>query len=122
MKKMKKKTVLTATGLIGCLLVGGCASVPSGDDPYAGLGTREQVLAASARQQALDRLSSGNTMEWKSPDGSAEGKITPTRSFRADGGGYCREFTEEVNAGGRTDRFTDLRCRTDAGRWLKPKA
>ncbi len=115
------------SSMLLCLLVAGCASQAPSDPvaetgPYATLGTREQVLAAAARQQALDSLASGRTLEWRSPDGGAEGKITPTRSFRADGGSYCREFTEEVNAAGRTDRFTDLRCRTDAGRWLRPKA
>ena len=52
--------------------------------------------------------------------GSAVGRITPTRSFRADTGSFCREFEEEVDLGAGTDRFTDIRCRTDGGRWLRP--
>ncbi len=107
---------------LAALALAGCAT-PEEPEPaaYANATTREQVLAASARQRALDTLASGATLEWRSPDGSAVGRITPTRTFRADNGAYCREFDEEVNLDGQTDRFTDLRCRTQAGRWLRPE-
>lgn len=110
-----------ALPVLAAIALGGCAAAGTGEEgPYDAVGTREQVLAASARQRALDTLASGATLEWRSPDGNASGRITPTRSFRADTGAFCREFSEEVSAGGASDRFTDIRCRTPAGRWLRP--
>ncbi|HSK42116.1 MAG TPA: hypothetical protein VK943_20290 [Arenibaculum sp.] len=106
-----------------CIVVGlgGCTLIPAdAESPYDVVDGREKVLAAATRQQALEYLPSGASMEWRAADGRASGRITPTRTFGAPNGLYCREFEESVTAGPFADRFTDLRCRNDDGRWMIP--
>jgi surface antigen len=105
--------------LLAVLVVSGCAT---GDAVVVeGTGTEEQVLAAAARQEALETLPSHDALEWSAPDGGVRGRIVPLRSFRTGDGRFCREFVEEVASADAVDRFTDVRCRTAQGRWLRPR-
>jgi surface antigen len=90
-------------------------------NPYQALGSQEQVLAAAARQRALETLPSNAILEWRTDDGQAEGRIRPLATFRSTDGRYCRSFREEVEAASGSDMFTDVRCRTSSGRWLRPE-
>jgi surface antigen len=104
------------------LLLCGCGTLlPDGArTPYDRLGGREQVLASATRQQALEYLPRNASMEWRASGGGISGSVTPIRTFRTPQGRYCREFEEIVTAGDLDDRFTDIRCRTAEGRWLRP--
>lgn len=104
---------LTSLVALGCAATGDAVVIEE-------TGTEEQVLAAAARQEALETLPSHDALEWTAPDGSVQGRIVPLRSFRGEDGRFCREFSEEVASGDAVDRFTDVRCRTDEGRWLRP--
>lgn len=106
--------------LLASLAVLGCAAADD-DAVVEETGTEEQVLAAAARQEALETLPSRDSLEWSAPDGGVRGRIVPLRSFRAEDGRFCREFTEEVASADAVDRFTDVRCRTEEGRWLRPR-
>lgn len=120
-KTAARRRAALGSALLLCLAATGCALVqPEPEGLYDLVGGREQVLAAATRQQALEYLPRRASMEWRASDGRSAGRITPTRTFRAPDGRYCREFDERVVAGAFTDTFRDVRCRTADGRWLLP--
>jgi surface antigen len=68
-------------------------------------------------QRALETGKTGQIASWRNPDSGAAGTITPTRTFQANGGAYCREFTQTINVGGRSEQAVGTACRQADGTW-----
>jgi surface antigen len=102
------KIVATGIGALAGALVGG--QIGKTMDDYD-----RQMLQKSSRQ-ALEFSPSGNSVEWKNPDSGNHGSITPTKTFR-ESGRYCREYVQNVNIGGESQKAYGKACRQPDGDW-----
>lgn len=68
-------------------------------------------------QQSLETAKTGQTSNWSNPDSGNSGTITPTKTFRADNGSYCREYQQSITVGGKTEEAFGTACRQPDGSW-----
>jgi surface antigen len=113
-----------AGGLVGSQIGSGrgrIAAIIGGTLAGAALGSyvggsmdRDDQRRAS---QALESHETGKTVQWRNP-GSGHGyEMTPTRTYRASDGRYCREFTTRVTIGGKNEEAYGTACRMPDGSW-----
>ena len=77
----------------------------------------DKMQAAQVSNAALEKLPSGTTSGWKNPDSGNSGTVTPTRTYQASSGQYCREYQQSVTVGGRTESAFGTACRQPDGGW-----
>ena len=66
--------------------------------------------------QALESASDGQTIAWQGPDHESY-EVTPTRTYQAPDGAYCREYTTEAVVAGKTQTIYGRSCRQPDGSW-----
>ncbi|HMM13159.1 MAG: RT0821/Lpp0805 family surface protein [Parvibaculum sp.] len=76
----------------------------------------DRQYMAERTQYALESAPSGQTVEWRNPDSGHYGTVVPQRAYQ-DQGTYCREYTQTVNIGGKTERAYGTACRQPDGSW-----
>lgn len=112
-------------GLIGAAAGGGAAGIAAGVllgglvGGVAGnaLDQRDKQLAAQNAQQTFETARTGTTSTWQNPDSGHSGSITPTRTYQAPSGEYCREYQQEVTIGGEKHQSFGTACRQPDGSW-----
>ena len=77
----------------------------------------DQEYAAQSYRSALENNPIGQTIAWRNPDSGNSGSYTPTRTYQASGGEYCREFQQTVVVGGKTESAYGTACRQPDGSW-----
>ena len=102
-----------AAGIIGGAIAGSLIGAAIGDRMDAA-DRRESERAA---QQAFETAPSGQATQWSNPDNGNHGTITPTRTFQADSGEYCREYQQTVVIGGEEQQAHGTACRQPNGSW-----
>ena len=70
-----------------------------------------------AAQNALESSRIDEPNEWYNPDSGNSGTITPTRTFEVARGEYCREYTQTISVGGKTEKAYGTACRQEDGTW-----
>lgn len=73
--------------------------------------TQREALTA-----ALEQSPNGETRTWQAADGTAGGSITPTVTYVAEDGAFCREVETTADVLGQTHDAVGIACRED-GRW-----
>jgi surface antigen len=81
------------------------------------LDQRDRQLANQTAQRAFETAPAGQTTTWQNPDSGHSGSITPTRTFQAANGSYCREFQQDVVVAGKTQQAFGTACRQPDGQW-----
>jgi len=128
-----KKQVGAVTGAIGGAWVGSNVGKGKGNIAAIAAGTLLGAFVGSqigdsldkadiayynqTTQIALEKTSIGTKSEWKNPDNDHSGAITPTKTYQTAGGKFCREFTQTVNIGGKTEEAYGTACRQEDGSW-----
>lgn len=101
-------------GMIGGMLVGSLLGSAIGD--Y--LDQRDKEIALKSAQQSLERSRSGVTSSWQNPDTGNSGSFTPTGTYQAPGGRYCRAYTASIRLeGGQAEDASGTACRRHDGSW-----
>ena len=59
----------------------------------------------------------GTTRTWQNSDSGNAGSITPTQTYQRDDQTYCREFTQTLTIGSRTEEAYGTACREPDGTW-----
>lgn len=77
---------------------------------------QDKMKAQATSQRALEYSRSGTTSSWHNPDSGHSGTVTPYKAYQKNGD-YCREFTQTVNVGGKTERAYGTACRRPDGQW-----
>jgi len=77
----------------------------------------EGVSPESHFQHSLESLPSGESSEWRDESDRYARTITMLRTFRADGGRYCREYRMVRRDDGRIQSYLGRSCRGEEGRW-----
>ena len=98
-----------AAGVIGGLLVGGMVGNLLDD--------RDKQMQAQAAQRALETAPAGQTVAWKNPDSGHSGTVTPTKTYQAPSGTYCRDYQATVEIEGKQEKATGKACRQPNGTW-----
>ena len=124
-------------GTLGGAVVGGLAGSQfgkgSGQLWMTGLGTVLGAMAGSeigksldkadhtyanqTAQQSLETTPTGQSSSWKNPDSGNSGTITPTKTIEEPSGEVCREYTQTINVGGKTEQGYGKACRQADGSW-----
>ena len=124
----------TAVGGLGGATVGGLLAAGLGASPAAiagsvilgglvggAIGNRMDAAdkrhANEAAARALETAPSGQQVAWKNPDTNHAGTITPTRTYQAANGQYCREYQQTVTIGGKQEQAHGTACRQPDGSW-----
>lgn len=113
---MAASLALLVSGVAAGFLAG--QSLP-GNDTAAAAQAAIAELAQTQRQAlaaALEQLPNGQTNTWQVADGSAGGSITPTVTYVAEDGAFCREVETEADILGRAHTAVGIACRED-GQW-----
>jgi surface antigen len=101
------------------LPLGACAML-GGADPalYGALSDEDVALAARLVQNSLEQAPDGAMRRWRNDTTGHSGTITPVRTYVTAAGHFCRDYQEEIAAGGRQGRFLHTACRADDARWV----
>jgi surface antigen len=100
-------------GIIGGVLAGGLIGGAIGN----ALDQRDRDLAMKNAQMSFESSRTGQTTGWQNPDSGNSGSITPTRTYQAGPGQYCREFQQTIVVGGETQESYGTACRQPDGSW-----
>lgn len=77
----------------------------------------DQNYMEQTNQRALETNPSGQTSTWKNPDSGNAGTVTPTKTVQQANGTYCREYTQTITVGGKTESAYGTACRQPDGSW-----
>ncbi len=97
-----------AATLGGVLIGAAIGSSLSGPQSYADHGCVVQTF---------ERAPTGQAVVWDNPDIGARYSLTPTRTWEAEEGRYCREYNSVAEIGGRTQSVYGTACRQPDGSW-----
>ncbi len=87
-----------------------------GNEIGASMDKTDILMAQNARNYALENNKINSQAAWKNPDSGNSGVIYPTRTYSV-GDQPCREFTQEINIGGKIQTGYGKACRMADGSW-----
>lgn len=99
--------------IAGGTLLGGLVGSSIG----ASLDKADMAYYNSSTQNALEQTSTGVTSSWRNPDSGNSGTITPTKYYQTGSGTHCREFTQTIMIGGKSETGVGTACRQPDGSW-----
>ena len=99
---------IVAAGLAGGLLGGAIGHH---------LDSKDKQMAAQAAARAFEDNRTGQASTWSNPDSGHSGSVTPTKTYQASSGQYCREYRQDVNIGGEKQQAYGTACRQPDGSW-----
>lgn len=97
--------------------VGTLAGALIGQEIGRSLDSADRREMERTAQSSLEYSRSAETAAWRNPDSGNSGTFTPTRTYRSDGGRYCREYRQTVVIGGREQEAYGTACRRPDGAW-----
>lgn len=103
------QVVATAAGtLLGAAL---------GREVGASMDRADMAYYHSTSQKALETAQPGETLPWKNPKTGNSGTVTPSNYYQRADGGYCREYNQTINVGGKNQQGYGTACRQPDGTW-----
>ena len=81
------------------------------------IGKSLDALDAANTQRALESSRTGYATSWVNPDSGNAYSVTPTRTYQANSGRYCREYQSSVTIDGRRENAYGTACRRPDGSW-----
>ncbi|MEQ8281789.1 MAG: RT0821/Lpp0805 family surface protein [Parvibaculum sp.] len=101
---------LWATGagvLLGALI---------GSEIGKSLDRADRAAMGQTTYNALETGRSGQAVQWRNPDSGNYGTVTPQSAYQS-GNVTCREYTQTINVGGRSEQAYGTACRQPDGSW-----
>ena len=105
------------TGRLAAVAAGTILGALIGSEVGSSLDKADQQALASTTQSTLETAPTGTSSTWRNPDSGHYGTVTPTNTYQSSSGQYCREFTQTVNIGGRSEEAYGTACRQPDGTW-----
>ena len=87
-----------------------------GNEIGASMDKTDILMAQNARNYALENNRTNSQAAWNNPDSGNSGVIYPTKTY-SRGDQPCREFTQEINIGGKIQTGYGKACRMADGSW-----
>jgi surface antigen len=106
-----------AGGSTGWIVAAGLAGGLLGGAIGHRLDNKDKQMAAQAAANAFESNRTGQAATWKNPDSGNSGTITPTKTYQAASGQYCREYRQDVIIGGEKQQAYGTACRQPDGSW-----
>ncbi len=100
-------------GTIAGTLLGGALGSSIG----ASLDAADRAAYNDASQRALETAQPGQVLPWSNPRTGNSGTIVPKAPYQNSYGQYCREYTQTIKVGGRTEQGYGTACRQPDGSW-----
>ncbi len=83
----------------------------------ASLDNADRAAAERNAQRALETAPAGQSLPWSNPNTGHSGSFIPAAPYKTAGGQYCREYTQKINVGGKTQEGYGTACRQPDGSW-----
>ena len=99
--------------IAGSTILGAIAGGLLGD--YLSKSDREQHAQSS--YQAFESQSAGGQMSWNNAETGNNGTTKINRVYRTTEGQLCKDFTQSINAGDRTETVNGTTCQEPDGTW-----
>jgi surface antigen len=107
--KGRGQVVAAATGaVLGALL---------GSEIGKSLDRADRAAMQNTMQRSLESAPMGQPSQWRNPDSGNFGTVTPVNTYQRADGSYCREFSQTVTVGGKTQEAYGTACRQADGSW-----
>lgn len=103
-------------GNIAAIAVGTLAGAWVGSEVGKSLDRADIAYMNQTTQRSLETSRTGAASSWTNPDSGASGTVTPTRTVEKSGT-VCREYTQTVTIGGKTEEAVGTACRQADGSW-----
>ena len=87
-----------------------------GNEIGASMDKTDILMSQNARNYALENNKTNSQAVWNNPDSGNSGVIYPTKTY-SRGDQPCREFTQEINIGGKIQTGYGKACRMADGSW-----
>jgi surface antigen len=107
----------TGTGKLVGTALGVLAGAYLGNQVGQSLDNADQAAMKQSTQYSLEATKAGHTSNWSNPDSGNSGSVTPTKTYQAPSGDYCREYQQTVTVGGKTEEAYGTACRKPDGSW-----
>lgn len=104
-------------GRVAAIAVGTLLGAGIGHEVGASLDRADMVYYQKAQQSALETAHAGETLPWRNPQSGHAGSFTPSNYYTNNAGQYCREYTQVVQIGGRSEEAHGTACREEDGTW-----
>lgn len=104
-------------GTVAAVAIGTLLGAFVGSEIGKSLDNADRAAMANTTQHSLEMQPVGVTSTWHNPDSGHSGTVTPTRTYQAPSGHYCREYSQTVNIGGQTEEAYGKACRQPDGTW-----
>ena len=105
------------SGQLAATAAGALIGAVLGSEIGKSLDKADQLYAERTAQDALENTPSNQTSQWSNPDSGNSGTVTPTETYEATDGQYCREYQTTVTVGGETQDAYGTACRQPDGGW-----
>ena len=105
------------SGQLAATAVGALAGAYLGNQVGRSLDRADQLAMQQTTQSTLETIPSGRASTWRNPDSGNYGTITPQPAFQASSGAVCREYSQTITVGGRTEEGVGTACRQPDGSW-----
>lgn len=105
------------TGRLAAVAAGTLLGALIGSEVGSSLDKADKMAMAQTTQTTLETAPTGSSSTWQNPDSGHHGTVTPTKTYQSSSGQYCREFTQTVNIGGRSEEAYGTACRQPDGSW-----
>lgn len=76
----------------------------------------DRQYMSQSTQQALESGQAGQPVEWRNPDSGNYGTVVPQRAYQQNNT-YCREYSQNIVVGGKSERAYGTACRQPDGSW-----
>lgn len=107
----------SGTGKLVGAALGVLAGAYLGNQVGQSLDNADKAAMKQSTQYSLEATKTGHTSNWSNPDSGNSGTITPTNTYQASTGEYCREYQQTVTVGGKTEEAYGTACRQPDGTW-----
>jgi surface antigen len=105
------------TGRLAAVAAGTLLGALIGSEVGSSLDKADKLAMAQTTQNTLESAPTGTSNTWRNPDSGHYGTVTPTSTYQNSTGQYCREFSQTVNIGGRSEEAYGTACRQPDGTW-----
>jgi surface antigen len=105
------------SGQVVGTLLGAAGGAYLGHTFGAAMDKKDQQYNTDTTVRTLETARAGHTNVWRNPDTGHSGTVVINKTYQGNTGEYCREFTQKVNIGGKTESGYGTACRQPDGAW-----
>jgi surface antigen len=104
-------------GNVAAIAAGTLLGAALGNSLGGSLDRADQAYYGQTAQRSLESARSGTQSSWVNPDTGNGGTFTPMSITQNQSGQFCREFSQTINVGGRSEQAYGTACRQQDGTW-----